>query len=97
MKVLGTGGGRVSLIAGPNPLRPGADAILINFSPITLVELKIYGLDGGLIRDLGVVAPPVTWDLRTRQGEAVANGLFIVSARLPGERQPQTFKLMVAR
>jgi hypothetical protein len=97
MKVLGTGGGRVSLIAGPNPLRPGAAAILINFSPITLVELKIYGLDGGLIRDLGVVAPPVTWDLRTQQGDAVANGLFIVSARLPGERQPQTFKLMVAR
>jgi hypothetical protein len=97
LQILGAGQGRVSLSVGPNPIRPGQTFAFIKWSPITLLELKIYGLDGGLVRDLGVTGPPATWDLRTGQGQVAANGIYIVSARLAGERQPQTFKLMVAR
>lgn len=97
LQILGAGQGRVSLSVGPNPIRPGQTFVSIKWSPITQLELKIYGLDGGLIRDLGVTGPPVAWDLRTGQGQVAANGIYFVCARLAGERQPQTFKLMVAR
>lgn len=97
LTVLGGGQKQVALVAGPNPVRPGQALVLIKWSPITLLELKIYGLDGGLVRSVGVAAPPYTWDLRTQAGGLVANGIYVVAARLPGERHPQTFKLMVAR
>jgi hypothetical protein len=98
LRVIGTGSGLVSLRAGPNPLRPGQTQLRITWSPLMALELKIYTLSGDLVRDLGRAAlPPLTWDLRNASGSLVANGIYIVIARVPGERQPQFFKLMVAR
>ncbi len=98
LRVLGAGSGRVSLVAGPNPVLPQDRQIRISWAPITIVELKVYSLDGSLVRDLGgAAAPPLYWDLRSAAGEPVAGGIFVVSARIPGERQPQTFKLRVVR
>lgn len=98
LRILGAGAGRVSLLVGPNPVRGGQDSVRIAWSPIARVELKIYSLDGGLVRDFGPLsAPPQTWDLRSPEGRSIANGIYVVSARIPGERTPQTFKIMVAR
>jgi hypothetical protein len=62
------------------------------------VELKVYSLDGQLVRDFGTPGlPPTNWDLATGSGVSVANGIYVLQARVPGERSGQFFKLMVAR
>jgi hypothetical protein len=98
LRVLGAGAGRISLNAGPNPLRPGQSGVSISWSPAQRVELKVYALDGSLVRDFGAEPfPPVAWDLRSSSGGLVANGIYVITARVPGERSPQTFKLILAR
>ena len=96
--VIGGGGFMVSLLAAPNPLRPPADSVSIQWQPRTqVVELKIYSLSGSLVRDLGQAVSPAAWDLRSASGRPVADGVYWISARVPGRRSPQFFKLMVAR
>lgn len=98
LRVLGAGAGRLSLNAGPNPLRPGTGSVSISWTPPQSVELKVFALDGSLVRDFGAVPlPPVSWDLRSSGGNLAANGIFVITARVPGERSPQTFKLLLAR
>jgi hypothetical protein len=98
LRVLGAGAGRVALNAGPNPLRPGPGSVSISWSPALAVELKVFALDGSLVRDFGTVPlPPVAWDLRSSGGGLVANGIYVITGRVPGERSPQTFKLLLAR
>lgn len=97
LQVLGAGAGQVSLLAGPNPVGPKDRQVLIRWRPITALELKIYSLDGGLVRDFGHAAPPQLWDLQQSSGAAVAGGIYVITARIPGERTPQFFKLMVVR
>lgn len=98
LRVLGRGTGLVSLRAGPNPVGPTAPEVRLVWSPIAALELKIYSLDGQLVRDFGLEAvPPLAWDLRNSGGKIVAGGVYVVVARLPGERHPQFFKLRVVR
>lgn len=98
IQVVGSGGMGVALVVAPNPARPGVDLVRLYWSPLIRVELKVYALDGELIRDLGLSGlPPQDWDLRGASGQPVANGIYVVNARVPGERSPRSFKLMVAR
>jgi hypothetical protein len=62
------------------------------------VELKLYSLDGSLVMDFGVPSlSPLQWDLRNGNGKPVADGIYWVVARVPGERTPQVFKLVLVR
>jgi hypothetical protein len=61
------------------------------------VDLKIYSLDGELVRDLGRISSPAIWDLQTQSGLPVGNGIYWVSARRPGERSARLFKQLLAR
>lgn len=98
IRILGAGEGRVSLTAAPNPVRPGAGSVRIAWSPSQRVELKVYSLDGSLVRDFSDASrSPVLWDLRNAGGSPIANGIFFVVVRVPGERSPQVSKLLVAR
>jgi hypothetical protein len=98
LQVVGSGVPMVEVLAGPNPLRPGALQVIIQWKPSVPVDLKIYNLNGELVRELGrVVGGPVDWDLRTQTGVPVGNGVYWISARRPGERLPRLFKLMLAR
>jgi hypothetical protein len=98
LQVVGSGAPTVQIVAGPNPLRPGSLQIVIQWLPSVPVDLKIYNLNGELVRELGrSVASPAVWDLRTGTGAFVGNGVYWISARRPGERQPRLFKIMVAR
>jgi hypothetical protein len=97
--VLGNGGGQVSIFAAPNPVRPGTavKAVIYWHPPAQGVDLRIYDLSGGLVRDFGLSTSPLAWDLKGGAGREVAAGLYFVCARVPGQRDPQCFKLMVAR
>jgi hypothetical protein len=98
VQVVGSGVPMVQLMAGPNPLRPGTLQVLIQWQPSVPVDLKIYTLNGELVRDLGrVAAGPIAWDLRSSTGALAANGIYWIAARRPGERQPRLFKLLLAR
>jgi hypothetical protein len=96
--VLGNGGAGVTLLVAPNPVHSSAEYVSIQWQPAgQVVELKIYDLPRGLVRGLGTCSSPAVWDLRTGGGEKVGDGIYIVSARVPGQRKPTLFKLMVAR
>ena len=96
--VIGNGGVAVTLMAGPNPLRGGADTVTIAWQPAAQpVELKVYSLYGGLVASLGVQTSPAMWNLRSAGGAPAADGVYLITARVPGQRSPQCFKLMVAR
>lgn len=98
LRILGAGQGRSALSAAPNPVRPGQTAVRLDWGGGAPVELKVYTLDGALVRDLGLASsPPLWWDLRTGQGAWTSNGIYVVTARVKGERSPQSFKLLVAR
>jgi hypothetical protein len=98
VQVVGAGAPMVSLAVGPNPLRPGAQNMVIQWQPAVPVDLKIYNLDGELVRDLGrLAAGPAVWDLRSQAGVPAGNGIYWVTARRPGERHPSLFKQVLAR
>ena len=98
IQVVGAGAPMVELMAGPNPLRSGQGDLVIRWTPAVPVDLKIYNLNGELVRDLGRCSKgPELWDLRSDAGGLMADGVYWVAARRPGERLPRLFKLMVAR
>jgi hypothetical protein len=98
VEVVGNGAPRVQLLAGPNPVRPGDTRMLIQWQPSVPVDLKIYSLDGELVRDLGrMTAAPAAWDLRGPTGAPAGDGIYWIAARRPGERLPRLFKAVLAR
>lgn len=98
LQVVGSGAPMVQLMVGPNPLLKGSSQVVIQWVPAVPVDLKVYSLSGELVRELGrVSAGPLIWDLRSQSGSPVADGVYWISARRPGERLPRLFKLMVAR
>jgi regulation of enolase protein 1 (concanavalin A-like superfamily) len=97
IQIVGAGLKGVELVAAPNPLQAGVAGLSIRWQPSVVVELAAYGLDGALIRDFGKVSSPYFWDLKTASGRSVADGIYLLGARLPGERRPRFFKVMVVR
>ena len=96
--VIGNAGDAVALMAGPNPLRGGADSVTIAWQPAAQpMELKVYSLNGGLVASLGVKTSPATWNLRSAGGTSAADGVYLITVRAPGQRNPQCFKLAVLR
>jgi len=95
VQVLGKGSAGVLLQAGPNPCQGGP--VTLRWLPAVPVDLCIYGESGGLIKDLGVVSPPQFWRLDSAGGAKVSAGVYLVSARVPGQRSPRWYKLAVLR
>ena len=95
VQVLGKGGPSVSLAAAPNPSH--GSPVTLRWLPALPAELKVYGLGGALVRDLGTVGPPQAWNLDGPGGAPVSAGLYLVSARVPGQREPSFFKIAVLR
>jgi hypothetical protein len=98
VQVVGSGAPMVVLIGAPNPVRPGSGQAVLSWQPNLPVDVNIYSLDGELVRGLGRLnSGPLDWDLRDQAGSPVADGIYWIAARRPGERLPSLFKLMVAR
>ena len=97
VEVLGAQGAALAMKAGPNPLRAGDAQVRVTWDPALAADLRVYDQAGQLVRDLGTAAPPRAWDLRGAGGAAVADGVYVVTARLPGQRASQACKLAVAR
>ena len=96
--VIGKGGEGVILLAAPNPVHAWQDLVTIQWQPADQpLDVRIYGLNGDLVRSLGISTPPVAWNLRSGDNEKAADGIYFVGARVPGQRNPAFFKLMVAR
>ena len=96
--VVGEGGVGVILIAAPNPARAGSGSVSISWRPAgQAVELKIYDLNGGLVRDLGTSLSPAAWNLEGPGGARAADGIYLITARVPGQRSPQCFKFALLR
>jgi hypothetical protein len=94
----GAGGGVSGFVVAPNPVRSGQEAVNIAWAPAsTAAELRVYSFSGGLVRNLGSQTAPWRWDLRTSTGQAVADGIYFITARVPGDVAPQVIKLAVAR
>jgi hypothetical protein len=96
--VVGSGGSGVALTAAPNPAGSMAGQVEIRWSPAgQVVEMKVYGVAGDLVRDLGETAPPAVWNLDDGSGRPVPAGMYFISARIPHQRDPSFFKLAVRR
>lgn len=95
--VIGSEGGGLELTAAPNPARSGS-GIVIQWRPASQrVDLEIYDMDGGLVRSFGELGSPAVWTQRTGGGEQVAGGVYVICARIPGQKQAAFFKLAVIR
>jgi hypothetical protein len=97
VRVLGQGAGSVTLLAAPMPAPVNGGAVTLQWSPALPVKLELHSLDGGLVRDFGLVSPPVLWDLRSAGGAGVAPGFYVASARVQGQREARLLKLVVTR
>jgi len=97
VRVLGRGAAGVTLVAAPAPVPVGGGPLRVQWLPAVAVQLSLHGLDGGLVRDFGLVAPPLNWDLRASGGAAVAPGVYLLSARVPGQRDGRLLKVAVTR
>lgn len=97
--VIGSEGAGINqLTAAPNPARSPGNGVLIQWRPATQkVELEIYDMDGGLVRSFGASVSPVTWSLGTGGGKQVSAGVYVICARVPGQKLPAFFKLAVVR
>lgn len=87
------------LRAFPNPMR-GRATILLESGSSESSRVTIYDLSGRRIADLGAGPVPhenreLHWDGRDTEGHAVANGIYLVRAELPGARL--TTRLLVLR
>ena len=98
VRVLGGGGSGVTLLVAPQPAVVGGPALQIEWQPAaTALQLELHSLDGGLVRDFGLVLPPVVWDLRGAGGSSVSAGIYLLSGRVPGQRGGRLLKVAVAR
>ena len=72
----------------PNPARSGA-TLRFGLPRESLVSVRIYGVDGALVRDLatGTLAAgehQLPWDLRDAHGAAVSDGLYFAQLLVDG-------------
>jgi hypothetical protein len=95
LQVLGKGGGGLALSAGPNPCV--GPSVVLRWFPTVAAEITVHGLDGELVKDLGLRVQPMVWDLTGSDGRPVSAGIYLVGARVPGERSPSYFKLAILR
>jgi hypothetical protein len=96
--VIGSTGLGLQLTAAPNPVRASTNQVFIQWQPAAQsADLRIYDLVGGQVRAFGTVSSPAVWDLRTAGGAPVADGVYVISARVPGQKKPAFFKFAVIR
>ena len=85
-------------LLAPNPVQKGQSFVLISWAPSQAVEIRVYDGSGSLVRSFAPGSlPPLAWDLRTDGGSQAADGIYIVSIRVPGQRHSRLFKLAVTR
>jgi hypothetical protein len=87
------------LNAAPNPVLPGNLAIFIWWNPVPVVDVQIYNNAGELVRTLmrGSARSSAWWDMKDSGGATVANGIYLVYARVPGQRRGAAFKVAISR
>jgi hypothetical protein len=83
------------LYAAPNPASDHC-TIFFNLSNTTQAELKLYDINGRLVRDLGIKEYPagehhIHWDTRDDSGRMMASGIYFVEVRT--NTQAHTVKL----
>lgn len=86
------------LIAAPNPAGKGASRIQIAWQPAREVEIQAYNLAGEMVQDLGRhAASPIQWELGGASGQPLAGGIYVIRARIPGEKRGVTAKWVLLR
>jgi len=94
----GNAPGMFNLVVWPNPVRSAQDQVTIHWQSSTPAdEVLVYNLAGQLVCSLGTFPSPVVWDLRTGSGSSIADGIYWIGVRVPGQHRPHFVKLMVAR
>lgn len=95
-----TAGGRVEARAFPNPFRPGIDAAMLfaaDSSSVTVREVRIFTLDGRLVRTLrpaSTTAVSISWNGRNEAGAAMASGVYIYEMETSAGRLAGRFTLV---
>ena len=89
----------LSLIAGPNPVLKGTQAMRLAWDAPGPVEIRVYDGAGGLVR---IFAPEtgqssLFWDLRNSAGDPLANGVYLMALRSANRAQSRFFKIALAR
>ena len=94
LTVLASSGPLVSASAWPNPAAKGSTYIDVVWAPAGQDVLgQVYNQAGELILDMGRLSGGHTrWELR-----ALADGVYFVTLRVPGERRPRVIKVALAR
>lgn len=63
---------------GGNPARYGTWAQGITFTNLPITgKIKIYTISGALVREFAVTPPAQTWDVKNKEGETVASGVYL--------------------
>jgi len=70
------------VVSAPNPYNPNAGRLAVrNFPENSHIELKIYALDGSIVRSLETNGEMIEWDGRNESGSAVASGIYFYTAK----------------
>jgi len=76
----------IRLQPSPNPMEKTVDLVINGIGDVEMVHVKIYDLNGRLVRDLGKQrtnggTAKIMWDGRTLSGERVGSGVYVAEAR----------------
>jgi hypothetical protein len=81
---------------GGNPARYGTWAQGITFTNLPISgKIKIYTISGALVRELPVTPPSLVWDVKNKDGQTVASGVYLWEITTGGNRK--TGKLVVIK
>lgn len=92
--VISSSGKLISAAAWPNPAAKGSTYVDIVWAPTGQdAQAQVYNQAGELILDLGTLSGGHSrWELKT-----LADGVYFVALRVPGQRTPRLIKVALAR
>ncbi len=91
-------GASLSVLVVPNPVPKGTGSVDLYYAPVGVIWAEVYNLAGERLLDLGRHEQGrVSWDLKTRQGQSVATGIYFITLRRDGDRKPYVARMAVLR
>ncbi len=70
------------VVNAPNPYNPSTGNLTIkNFPDNSVINIKIYNLEGNLVREIDGSGTSVIWDGKNENGSTVASGIYFYAAK----------------
>jgi len=70
------------VVSAPNPYNPNSGRLAVrNFPESSHIKLKIYSLDGSLVRSIEADGEMIEWDGKNESGSPVASGMYFYTAK----------------